>query len=159
MIQDNKSLYTIKTSNYNIKLINSEETHAVRHPILRAGQPKKSCIFEGDNLETSVHLGIYIHDEIIGVCSFFKNYNKNILIANQYQLRGMAILKNFQGKGLGSKMLNYGEKLLKGKQTEIIWCNARENALGFYKQLDYNTIGAPFDIASIGIHYIMFKNL
>lgn len=71
----------------------------------------------------------------------------------------MAILKNFQGKGLGQKILSFGENLLKEKNTRIIWCNAREVATKFYKKNGYQISGDPFPIGDIGLHYLMFKLL
>lgn len=71
----------------------------------------------------------------------------------------MAVLKAYQGKSLGKLILKYGEDFLKEKNTKIIWCNAREVALGFYKNIGYQIIGEPFNIKDIGLHYSMFKAL
>ncbi|PWH81704.1 GNAT family N-acetyltransferase [Algibacter marinivivus] len=150
---------TIANSNYIVKQINAEETHTVRHPVLRTGKPIESCIFNGDNLKSTIHLGIFIKDQLVGISSFFKNSNPNILEENQYQLRGMAILKSFQGKGLGNIILKQGEDLLKEKKIKILWCNAREVAIHFYKKNNYQIIGKPFNIKQIGIHYVMYKTL
>ena len=105
----------------------------------------------------TLHLGIYLKDNLIGVCSFFQNSHSNILQEAQYQIRGMAIIKNFQRKGLGYQILNYGENLLKEKNTRIIWCNAREVALHFYKKNGYQISGDSFPIGDIGLHYVMYK--
>ena len=149
----------IDTSDYKIKLINSNETHSVRHPVLRAGKPIESCVFEGDDLETTIHMGIFVKDHLIGVCSFYQNSSPKILEIPQYQLRGMAILKAFQGKGLGKIILRHGEKLLNEKKSKVIWCNARELAVNFYKKNNYKIVGEPFSIKNIGVHYVMYKVL
>jgi ribosomal protein S18 acetylase RimI-like enzyme len=105
------------------------------------------------------HLGVFIDSKLIGVCSFFK-YNHQLLTEEfQYQLRGMAVLNTYQNKGLGNILLNYGETLLKEKNTNIIWCNAREKALNFYKKMGYEIIGEPFNIKDIGLHYVLWKKL
>lgn len=148
-----------KKANYTIKIINSLDTHIVRHPVLRKGKPIESCIFSGDDLDTTIHLGLFLNKKLIGVCTFLKS-NLNLLSASsQFQLRGMAILENFQGNGFGNIILNYGEAFLKKKNTKIIWCNARKVAANFYKKNGYQTIGDPFNIESIGLHYIMYKTL
>jgi hypothetical protein len=41
----------------------------------------------------------------------------------------------------------------------LIWFNARTAAVGFYKKMDYQPLGAPFDIKDTGEHYLMFKKL
>ncbi len=75
----------------------------------------------------------------------------------QYQLRGMAILNAYRRLGLGKKLLLYGERLLRDKKVDLIWCNAREVALQFYKTNGFSSIGEPFNIQEIGTHYLMYK--
>lgn len=45
-----------KDLNYEVRIVNSEDTYLVRHPVLRAGKPIESCIFDGDKTETLIHL-------------------------------------------------------------------------------------------------------
>lgn len=149
----------VDNTSYKIKIIDALETHNVRHPILRSGKPIESCIFSDDNLDTTIHLGLYMNKKLIGVSSFIKKKSHLISGEHHYQLRGMAILNKFQGKGLGNIILNYGETLLKKKNIKTIWCNAREVALNFYKKNDYQIIGEPFHIEDIGKHYTMYKLL
>ena len=54
-----------------IKEILAEETHCVRHPILRQGRPIEDCIFTADQEATTVHLGAYLDDKLVGVLSIF----------------------------------------------------------------------------------------
>ncbi|WP_317171432.1 GNAT family N-acetyltransferase [Tamlana sp. I1] len=131
----------------------------MRHAVLRPGKPIETCVFEGDDLSTTFHLGIYFNDTLVGVCSFFKNNHPEKSDAKQYQLRGMAVLSDYQGKQLGKQLLNYGEAILKSKKTTMVWCNAREVALTFYKKSGYHIFGEPFDIPTIGKHYSMSKQL
>lgn len=145
--------------NFNIKQIPSEETHSVRHPILRAGYPIESCIFDGDNLKTTFHLGIFTEDKLLGVCSFFKNNHPSFSENEQYQLRGMAILEPHQKQGLGELLLKHGENILKTKHANLVWCNARETAIHFYAKNEFQITGTPFNIETVGIHYLMHKSL
>ncbi|KAB1063887.1 GNAT family N-acetyltransferase [Tamlana haliotis] len=144
---------------FNIKQITAQESYSVRHPVLRPGKPISTCVFDGDDLATTIHLGLYQAETLIGICSFFKNAHPDLSVQNQYQLRGMAVLNVFQGQGLGNMILAFGEKLMNQKNTETIWCNAREIALPFYKKCGYETFGQAFDIPSIGPHYAMYKTL
>lgn len=149
----------IKTSNYIIKQISASETHSVRHPVLRAGKSIESCIFEGDTLKSTIHLGLFMDNNLVGISSFLKNSNPGIPETSQYQLRGMAVLKSFQGKGLGQIILKHGESLLKEKNAKVLWCNAREVAINFYKKNGYQIIGKSFNLKGIGLHYKMYKTL
>ena len=60
----------------NISKISSLETFPVRHPVLRTGKPIESCSFEGDDLETTTHFGLFLNEAIIGVVSLFEATNK-----------------------------------------------------------------------------------
>lgn len=145
--------------NFNIKQIPSEETYIVRHPILRAGHPIESCIFDGDNLQTTFHFGVFSKEKLLGVCSFFKKNNPLFSENSQYQLRGMAIVESYQKQGLGQLLLKHAENILKTKHADLVWCNARETATRFYIKNGYEIIGEPFNIEAVGIHYVMLKLL
>jgi len=148
-----------KIKDFKIKQISAKTTYPVRHPVLRKGRPLETCVFKGDDLKTTIHIGVFHKNQIIGVASFMKSRNSLFKETLQYQLRGMAILEDFQGKGLGKLILAYGEKLLKEKDIELIWCNARINAVNFYKNNGYATLGDPFHIPEIGKHFTMYKSI
>jgi predicted GNAT family N-acyltransferase len=142
-----------------IKKISSRDTFLVRHPILREGKPIESCQFDGDDLETTTHFGLFIDKNITGVLSVFKNNNVIFSSENQFQIRGMAILKDFQRKGFGDELIKHAEVYIKSQFGKLIWFNARENSVPFYEKLGYIKIGEPFFIADIGIHYNMKKEI
>lgn len=142
-----------------IKKISSRDTFLVRQPILREGKPIESCQFDGDDLKTTTHFGLFIDKNIIGVLSVFKNNNVIFNTENQFQIRGMAILKKFQRKGFGDELVKHSEEHVKSQFGKLIWFNARESAVPFYEKLGYIKIGEPFSIADIGIHYIMIKEI
>lgn len=142
-----------------IKNISAKETILVRHPVLRKGRPIESCAFDGDYLETTVHFGYFKDDNLIGVVSLFYTTNSTFINKNQFQIRGMAILPEFQKNGFGKKLVNHCENYIKNQKDLLIWFNARENAVSFYEKLHYKKIGAPFLIADIGFHYLMKKEI
>ena len=140
-----------------IKEISAFETIIVRHPVLRFGKPIESCRFEGDDLPTTIHFGLFFENQLSAVISVFEAKNNLFLEENQFQIRGMAVLEQHQKKGFGEVLLKYCEKQIRNKMGEIIWFNARENAIGFYEKSAYQKIGGGFEIADIGIHYVLFK--
>lgn len=142
-----------------IRKITSKETFPVRHPVLRPGKPVDSCIFDGDELASTVHFGIYEKDALAGVLSVFEASAPQFPDEKQFQMRGMAVLEEHQKKGLGEKLVQEAEHYIRGKKGEVVWFNARENAVGFYKKMGYSTLGKAFDIPGVGIHYIMYKRL
>ncbi len=71
----------------------------------------------------------------------------------------MAVLDSEQKKGYGKLLMEYLEQFLKEEKADLIWFNAREGAVNFYKKLNYSVTGIPFEIKNIGIHLIMFKKV
>lgn len=142
-----------------IKNIDFTATFSVRHPVLRDGKPIESCFFDGDDLKTTVHFGLFYDKKIVGVISIFKNKNAIFNAQNQFQIRGMAVLKECQGKNFGKQLLHQAEQHVIAQKGNLIWFNARENAVPFYQNSGYEILGNSFEIKDIGTHYIMYKNL
>ena len=71
----------------------------------------------------------------------------------------MAVLELFQGQAVGTHLLetciNHAIKM----KGDVIWCNARIDAVNFYKQSGFKMIGDEFEIPDIGPHFLLAKNL
>ncbi len=140
-----------------IKEISAQETFPVRLEVLR----KNIALpyeFNGDFNSETFHLGAFKDDELIAVSSYMKTGNSNFE-GNQYQLRGMATLTEYQGSGVGKLMLQQAFLILKERNTKVLWCNARIAAVNFYLKQGFKTFGEKFDILPVGAHYVMFKEL
>lgn len=142
-----------------VKEISSEETHSVRHPVLRKGYPPDSCIFQGDNDKTTIHLGCFIEHNLVGVVSLFQKEHHNFLATKPIQIRGMAVLNHYRGLGYGDTLLKQAEQKALENNCDFIWFNARINAVGFYERFGYQKYGSVFDIENVGKHFVMFKKL
>lgn len=143
----------------NIREIAATETFSVRHPVLRQGKPIESCRFDGDDLETTHHFGIFHENGLVGVISIFEAKSKFFIEEKQFQIRGMAVLEHHQKKGFGEALVKHAEKFIQKQNGDLIWFNARILAVGFYQKLGYQIIGDPFDIGDIGQHYVLFKRV
>lgn len=137
--------------------INAEATIPVRHAVLRVGKPVSSCIFEGDNLPTTKHFGAFENQKLVGVITVLEKTNALFLSKKQFQIRGMAVLNEFQHQGYGYDLMQIAEKYIQDQQGNIIWLNARQSAVAFYEKLGYRIIGDSFEIIDIGTHFVMLK--
>ncbi len=142
-----------------IKSVSSEDTFSVRHPILRKGRPLESCHFDGDNDADTIHLGAFIDDQLSGILSCYKRKSKHSNLNNQFQIRGVAVLNMHQRKGIGQALMQHAESTLIARSCNLIWLNARVNALPFYTQLNYVAVGSIFDVEHIGKHQCFIKKL
>lgn len=140
------------TCQIDVKLLPIDDVYPIRHAVLRKGKPFESCKFDHDLDNTTTHYGVFQDNKLAGVATILKNDYHQIKAASQYQLRGMAVLDAFQGKGLGSYLVKH---IIKNYKSSIIWCNAREKAVPFYNKNQFIVIGSAFDIPKIGSHYVM----
>ncbi|MEY2703083.1 MAG: Acetyltransferase, family, YitI [Bacteroidota bacterium] len=145
--------------NLQVKKIPFNKTFAVRHPVLRAGKPVETCYFEGDELPTSTHFGLFLEEKLLGVLSVFKNECPIIESKNAYQYRGMAILAPYQNKKYGVLLLDAANTWVAEEQGDLIWFNAREKAIGFYERNGFEKRGSAFEIPGIGVHFLLYKHL
>ena len=140
-----------------IRKIDANATYPIRQLVLRPGKSLDTCHFEGDFLDSTMHFGIFVANNIVGILSLFSANNSIFEEKFQMQIRGMAILDNFQNKGYGALLVNQAEKMAGENNCTLIWFNAREKAVPFYKKLGYLTVGNMFEIATVGPHFVMYK--
>lgn len=140
-----------------IKIIKPEDTFEIRKKVLRENIPLP-FEFPGDFDNDTTHFGFFVDEKLVSVATILKSSHP-YFEGNQYQLRGMATLSEYQGKEIGSKLLTKIMNYLASENAEILWFNARIKALTFYQKLGFQTIGEVFDIPYVGGHYVMFKNM
>jgi predicted GNAT family N-acyltransferase len=144
-------------SEIKVKKITYLDTFPVRSAVLRQGKPIETCFFLGDDDKETTHLGLFKGNYLIGVASVFEVINENFEQNKQFQLRGMAVLKEYQGLGYGHLILEEVCKFVETKKADVLWFNARENAVKFYENFGFSVLGDSFEIPEIGIHFVMFK--
>ena len=137
--------------------INAADTHEIRSVILRPGRPLSNCTFPGDDDDQSFHLGAFKDNSLVSVASFYFEKHPDFDDSYQYRLRGMATLPEFQGQGLSSALLKMAFPIVKQNLCSLLWCNARDGALGFYQKVGFEKYGEKFDIPEVGPHFLMYK--
>jgi ribosomal protein S18 acetylase RimI-like enzyme len=141
-----------------IRYISAEETLELRQKVLRLGKPKSSCIWKGDNLKSTMHIGAFVDSKCIGILSLFEENTDEFSETKHYQLRGMAVDLQYRGKGIGKQLVNFSENELKALGIPFLWCNARISAKEFYSKLGFKVISKEFIIPDVGPHYRMSKS-
>ena len=139
-----------------IKTTEASAILKVRLDILRKGMTLDDCHFSGDNDPESIHFAAFDSDKIIGCCTLTVN-PQSIINDSYYQLRGMAVVEDYQGSGIGQKLLHAAESKLIKLGKNVLWFNARTSAVGFYQKYGYQILGNEFKIEGVGPHYKMYK--
>ena len=141
-----------------IKFVKTEEVLPLRSQMLRNGKPFNECVFNGDEKESTFHLADIQNDETVCIATFHLQAQSGFK-GKAYQLRGMATLPAFQGKGVGNQLLNFAIVYLRGLQADYLWCNARKVAFSFYLGQGFEFISDEFEISGIGPHRTMYLKI
>ena len=142
-----------------INKVDAEKIRPLRHAELRKGQDFSSTSYLKDDSESTFHMACIVDDKTVTCATFYPEKSTKIKSENAYRLRGMATDSNFQRKGYASDLMAESFKELKKRDCDMVLCNARLVAVSFYKSVGFKIIGDLFDIAGIGPHYYMYKEL
>ena len=126
-----------------IKKIPWQSALPIRHTVLWPDKPVSFCIVEGD--ENAHHFGVFIKGQLVTVASIY-------ISGTKARLRKFATLPDFQGQGLGSKLIIDILNQLKALNIEVFWCDARKTAISFYQKLGLKQQGSDFNKS--GVLYI-----
>jgi len=144
---------------YEIRPAHVQEIVSLRHSVLRAGLPPHTAIFDCDDQPTTRHwvavtkAGVPDVGKVIGCATVMKSTLDG---EDAWQLRGMAIAPAFRRTGVGRRMvLEIYRTLRQEGPPLLLWCNAREPAVEFYRALGWTVFSDRFDIPTAGPHYKM----
>jgi len=140
--------------------IDVSKTYPLRHALLRKGKALESCFFLNDKSETTLHLGAFESEQLIGILSAYLKDCPDHSHLNGVQLRAIAVAPSHQRKGVASHLIQYAIKIVEEKlHPDCIWLNARIAANSLYQANGFQPIGTPFEIESIGTHQRFLKPL
>lgn len=142
-----------------IRFIRTEQTYPLRLLVLRPGGVEQDCHWANDRLEGSFHLASQIGEHIIAIASFYPEKHRLLQGWKQFRLRGMATHPEFQGQGVGARLLGFAIDHLRAQHADRLWCNARKSAAELYTRAGFIIEGEEFDIPGIGPHYLMHRSL
>lgn len=140
-----------------IRFIDPALTRSLRSVVLRPGRPAEECIYPEDTAPGAFHLGAFDGGRITGIASFSQEHIEGATTA--FRLRGMAVDPELQGKGIGADIMNFALEHLASLGCDVLWCNARSSAVGFYMKLGMEIYSDEFDIPGIGPHYKMKRRV
>ena len=130
----------------------------LRLQTLRPGQPQSSVHHDYDESPGSVHVGAFDADgEVVACASFVPEPYADGRPA--WRLRAMATSPRVRGQGYGARALLFGIAEVRRRGGDLLWCNARSPAVGFYQRLGLRCVGEEFELPDIGPHFLMVLDL
>jgi thiamine transport system ATP-binding protein len=137
--------------------LGAADTHDLRRRVLREGRDDAVVVFDGDDEAGTLHLGALDGEGgLVGVSTWLWRPCPIDAGARDRQLRGMAVDRVRQGGGVGGVLLAAGVDRALAAGATVVWANARDTALGFYRRNGFEVIGEGYVDAATGLphHHI-----
>ena len=141
--------------------ISAEDAHDLRRRVLREGTPSDEVRFEQDAWPATFHLGARdAAGALVGIATFFPSPTPWRDGHQAAQLRGMAVDTAHQGTGIGRQLLDAAMERLRTAGFEVLWANARDTALPFYRRLGMEVVGEGFLTSDTKLpHHVVVRDL
>ncbi len=147
-------------NNVVVKPIPPSATYPLRHSVLWPHIALETdCTIDIDQREDAVHLGAFLGKKLVSICSLFEMKSEKLEHQKQYRLRAMATHPDFRNQDVGRKLVEFAIDLLREKHYDILWCDAREVALGFYSKIGFRIQGDWYEVPHVGKHKTMYFDL
>jgi GNAT superfamily N-acetyltransferase len=140
-----------------VTVVEAAISRELRRSVLRPALPSGTTL-PGDADPGVVHLGAFDGSRLISACLIFPEPCEWRPDEHAWRLRGMATEPDYRGGGAGSALLTEASRIAQADSATILWCLARETAIGFYARNGWQTNGQLFD-TEIGPHLRMWLEL
>jgi predicted GNAT family N-acyltransferase len=126
-------------------------TYPLRGAVLRPGRPVE---ITGDDDPATLHLAARTaQGQVVGVVRFHPApcpWRPEATAA--WQLRGMATDPAVRGAGAGRALVAEGLARVAARGGDLVWCDARVAAAGFYERMGFTVVTEPYELPPIGPH-------
>lgn len=145
-------------SNVRVEEVPAEVTYALRGAVLRPNGGEVT--WAGDEDPATFHLAARNGDQVVGVVRFSPTPCPwRPLARAPWQLRGMATSVAARGSGAGRALIDHGLAQVAARGGDLVWCDARLAAAGFYERMGFTVVTDEFDKPGIGPHVGMVIEL
>jgi predicted GNAT family N-acyltransferase len=150
---------TAEPSTVTVDEVPAALTYELRRAVLRPDGGE--ITWAGDEDPATFHLAARTTDDrVVGVVRFSPAPCPwRPLAAAPWQLRGMATDPAFRGSGAGRALVVDGLARVAARGGDLVWCDARVGAAGFYERMGFTVVTEEFEKPGIGAHVGMLKDL
>jgi GNAT superfamily N-acetyltransferase len=127
-----------------VEAVPAAATHGLRRTVLRDGRTDAEVAFPEDDRPGAFHLGAFSDGGLVAVASFSPEPTSLRPGRRAVRLRAMAVDPAYQGRGIGRTVLEEAVPRLQAEGVEVLWANARDAALNFYRRFGMEVVGDGF---------------
>lgn len=127
-----------------VRQITAVESRELRRSVLRPGLPRGSEL-PGEDQPGVVHLGAFDGQALLSACLIFPEQCPWLPGEPAWRLRSMATDPQHRRTGAGTALLDEARRIASADGASVLWCQARESAVGFYLRHGWTPVGDLFD--------------
>ncbi len=144
-----------------VAAVSTESILPVRMRVLREGTPSQDPRYPEDDLAITVHFAAFSPDnQIVATSTWLERAYPPAPHEPAIQLRGMAVLHELQGTGVGAELLRHGIAHARERGALHVWARARDSALRFYQNNGFAVEGDAFMDEATGMsHHLVVMSL
>ena len=143
-----------------VEAIPAAATYGLRRKVLRDGRADAAVAFPEDDRPGAFHLGAFGDGRLVAVASFSPEPTPLRPGRRAVRVRGMAVDTDCQSRGIGRILLQEAVARLRAEDVEVLWGNARDAALPFYRRFGMEVVGDGFVVPELGIpHHVVVMDL
>ena len=144
-------------SSLTVEVSDADTTYPLWRDVLREGRPVPRLA----DPDGTLHLAARTADGgVVGVVRFSPApcpWRRDARAP--WQLRGMATDAAARGTGAGRALIDHGLAYVLARGGDLVWCDARVPAVGFYERMGFAVVTEEFDKPEGGPHVGMVREL
>jgi GNAT superfamily N-acetyltransferase len=146
---------------YDIGTATTAEILPLRMAVLRDGTPSRDPRYAEDDHDTTLHLVVRGADgTIVATSSWLPRPFPPEPDTLAIQLRGMAVDKTLQSRGVGASLLAAGIERARTLGAVNVWARARDSAVAFYEHNGMTLVRDAFTDEATGMsHHLVVVRL
>lgn len=138
------------------QIIPCELTYKIRKEVLWPHIKNGIYSLDIDSQKNTFHLGTFLNEKIVSIGTFVKQENHHFNCKEQYRLRAMATDSKYRKRNAAKTLFLKAIEILKNKNTNLLWCDARIGAIKFYQSVNMKSLEGTYNIPHIGEHKTMY---
>lgn len=133
-------------------------TRPLRQRVLRPHQSLGELVDPGEEDPSTVFFAAHRGDKVVGTAALYVASPPGQEV-DARRIRSMATAPEVRGEGVGELLVDACLDEARRAGVSLVWCNARVEAVGFYRRYGFQVVSAPFDVDGIGPHVRMERPL
>jgi GNAT superfamily N-acetyltransferase len=117
-----------------VEIVDEAQTRALRRAVLRPNLAPDAPL-PGDELPAAVHVAAIDDGTVVGTCFVYPEPCPWLPDRSPaWRLRQMATADGRRGSGVGGAVFEAAVEYVRGRGATLLWCDAREPAVPFYRR-------------------------